>query len=68
MPGKPLAGDETVLYALPEDQPDSLSKGQKSKQGDLDLTHGMTVNKAEDAVVSNGADGRPTPAKKTSSK
>lgn len=38
MPGKVPAGDETVLYALPEDQPDSLSKGQSSKQADLDAT------------------------------
>lgn len=38
MPGKVPAGDETVLYALPEDQPDYLSEGHKSKQADLDGT------------------------------
>lgn len=40
MPGKPPPDgpdDRTVLYALPEDQPDELSKGHKSKQADLDV-------------------------------
>ena len=38
MPGTVPAGDETLLHALPEDQPDSLSEGQKSKQADIDAT------------------------------
>jgi hypothetical protein len=41
MPGQPPPDgpdDRTVLYALPEDQPDSLSEGQKSNQADLDKT------------------------------
>lgn len=41
MPGQPPPDgpdDRTVLYALPEDQPDSLSEGQTSNQADLDKT------------------------------
>ena len=41
MPGQPPPDgpdDRTVLYALPEDQPDSLSEGHTSNQADLDLT------------------------------
>lgn len=38
MPGSVPAGDETLLHALPEDQPDSLSEGHKSKQADIDDT------------------------------
>ena len=41
MPGKPPPDgpdDRTVLYALPEDQPDTLSEGHKSNQADLDVT------------------------------
>lgn len=41
MPGQPPPDgpdDRTVLYALPEDQPDDLSEGQTSNQADLDVT------------------------------
>lgn len=41
MPGQPPPDgpdDRTVLYALPEDQPDSLSEGHTSNQADLDVT------------------------------
>lgn len=41
MPGTPPPDgpdDRTVLYALPEDQPDSLSEGATSNQADLDAT------------------------------
>lgn len=41
MPGQPPPDgpdDRTVLRALPEDQPDSLSEGHKSNQADLDGT------------------------------
>jgi hypothetical protein len=41
MPGQPPPDgpdDRTVLYALPEDQPDSLSEGHTSNQADLDAT------------------------------
>lgn len=41
MPGQPPPDgpdDRTVLYALPEDQPDSLSEGETSNQADLDVT------------------------------
>lgn len=40
MPGQPPPDgpdDRTVLYALPEDQPDSLSEGETSNQADLDV-------------------------------
>ena len=40
MPGQPPPDgpdDRTVLYALPEDQPDSLSEGHTSNQADLDV-------------------------------
>lgn len=33
-----MADDRTVLYALPEDQPDSLGVGTTSNQADLDAT------------------------------
>ena len=49
MPGQPPPDgpdDRTVLYALPEDQPDSLSEGHTSNQADLDLT---PAEKAEQA-------------------
>lgn len=41
MPGQPPPDgpdDRTVLHALPEDQPDSLSEGHTSNQADLDAT------------------------------
>lgn len=41
MPGTPPPDgpdDRTVLYALPENQPDSLSEGATSNQADLDAT------------------------------
>lgn len=62
MPGKVPAGDETVLHALPEDQPDSLSEGQKSKQADIDETPAKKLglpdpgSKGQDPIVSNEAD------------
>lgn len=68
MPGKVPAGDETVLYALPEDQPDSLSEGHKSKQADLDVTPAKKAglsdpgSKGQDPVVDNGADRDTGPA------
>jgi hypothetical protein len=49
MPGKPPPDgpdDRTVLYALPEDQPDSLSEGHKSNQADLDATPAEKAAKA----------------------
>lgn len=41
--------DRTVLYALPEDQPDSLSEGQKSNQADLDKTPAEKAEASEEA-------------------
>lgn len=41
MPGQPPPDgpdDRTVLRALPEDQPDSLSEGHTSTQADIDAT------------------------------
>ena len=80
MPGKPApegADDRAMLYALPEDQPDSLSEGHKSNQADLDETPAQKAgtpdpgSKGQDPVVSNGAD-EPVkaskPAKKTAKK
>ena len=73
MPGKVPAGDETLLYALPEDQPDSLSKGHKSKQADIDGTPAEKAgrpdpgSKGQDPVVTNGAD-EPKPVKKAAPK
>lgn len=64
MPGKPApegADDRAMLYALPEDQPDSLSEGHKSKQADLDETPAQKAgtpdpgSKGQDPVVDNGA-------------
>jgi hypothetical protein len=75
MPDKVPAGNETLLHALPEDQPDSLSEGQKSKQADIDATPAEKAgtpdkgSAGEDAVVSNGADeSAPKKAAKKSSK
>ena len=77
MPGKVPAGDETVLYALPEDQPDSLSEGHKSKQADLDGTPAQKAGTEDrgsagrDAIVTNEGivDDEPSaPAKKTAAK
>ena len=68
MPDKVPAGDETVLYALPEDQPDSLSKGQKSKQADLDGTPAEKAgtedrgSAGEDAIVTPDGIVEPTKA------
>lgn len=73
MPGKVPAGDETVLQALPEDQPDSLSKGHKSKKADIDATPAVKAgtpdngSAGEDPVVTNGAD-KPEPKKSVPSK
>ena len=50
MPGQPPPDgpdDRTVLYALPEDQPDSLSEGHTSNQADLDLTPAEKMQQAE---------------------
>lgn len=47
MPGQPPPDgpdDRTVLHALPEDQPDSLSEGAKSNQADLDGTPAENAN------------------------
>lgn len=62
MPGQPApegADDRTMLYALPEDQPDSLSEGHKSNQADLDETPAQKAgtpdngSKGEDPIVTN---------------
>lgn len=72
MPGTVPAGHETLLHALPEDQPDSLSEGQKSKQADIDATPAVkagtpdTGSQGQDPVVSNEAD-RPAPKKSSKS-
>lgn len=69
MPGTVPVGDETLLYALPEDQPDSLSEGHKSKQADLDETPAKKAgtpdpgSKGQDPVVTNGADESDAPKK-----
>lgn len=73
MPGKVPAGNETLLHALPEDQPDSLSEGQKSKQADIDATPAAkagtpdTGSAGQDPVVTNGAGERPAPKKSSKS-
>ena len=76
MPGKPApecADDRAMLYALPEDQPDSLSEGHKSNQADLDETPAQKAgtpdngSAGEDEVVSNGKD-KPEPKKAPASK
>ena len=65
MPGQPApegADDRAMLYALPEDQPDSLSEGHKSNQADLDETPAQKAgtpdngSKGQDEVVTNEAD------------
>lgn len=79
MPGQPPPDgpdDRTVLYALPEDQPDSLSEGQTSNQADLDETPAQKAgtpdngSKGEDPIVTNDADDTAAasdePAKKSS--
>lgn len=62
MPGQPApegADDRTMLYALPEDQPDSLSEGHKSNQADLDETPAQKAgtpdngSQGEDPIVTN---------------
>ena len=59
MPDTVPAGDETLLHALPEDQPDSLSEGHKSKQADIDETPAQKAgtpdngSKGEDPIVTN---------------
>lgn len=62
MPGQPApegADDRTVLYALPEDQPDSLSEGHTSNQADLDETPAQKAgtpdngSKGEDPIVTS---------------
>ena len=62
MPGQPPPDpdDRTVLYALPEDQPDELSKGHKSNQADLDATPAEKAAAAEAPAEK--------PAKKTTSR
>lgn len=51
-----------MLYALPEDQPDSLSEGHTSNQADLDETPAQKAgtpdngSKGEDPIVTNDAD------------
>ena len=69
MPGKPApegADDRAMLYALPEDQPDSLSEGHKSNQADLDETPAQKAA-GEDEIVRNGKD-KPEPKKAPASK
>lgn len=65
MPGQPPPDgpdDRAMLYALPEDQPDSLSEGQTSNQADLDETPAQKAgtpdngSKGEDPIVTNDAD------------
>lgn len=77
MPGKPApdgADDRAMLYALPEDQPDSLSEGHKSNQADLDKTPAEKAgtpdngSKGNDEIVTNGADAQPAPAPRKASK
>lgn len=73
MPGQPApegADDRAMLYALPEDQPDSLSEGQTSNQADLDETPAQKAgtpdngSKGEDPIVTNdaGSDSDDAPA------
>lgn len=68
MPGQPApegADDRAMLYALPEDQPDSLSEGHKSNQADLDETPAQKADtpdpgsKGQDEIVTNEADPEP---------
>ena len=64
MPGQPPPDgpdDRTVLYALPEDQPDSLSEGETSNQADLDVT--PSEKEAARGPRSGGSD---APAKSSS--
>lgn len=75
MPGKVPDGDETLLYALPEDQPDSLSEGHKSKRADLDDTPAEKAgtadpgSKGQDPVVTADVDEpKKAPAKKAAGK
>lgn len=77
MPDKVPAGDETVLHALPEDQPDSLSEGQKSKQADIDASPAEKAgtpdmgSKGNDPVVTPdgiSSDEKPAPKKASKSK
>lgn len=77
MPGKPApegADDRAMLYALPEDQPDSLSEGKKSNQADLDKTPAQKAgtsdpgSKGQDPVVTAEADEPKKSAPKKSSK
>lgn len=61
MPGQPPPDgpdDRTVLYALPEDQPDSLSEGETSNQADLDVTPAE-----KEAATGDQTDGDEAPAK-----
>lgn len=62
MPGQPPPDgpdDRTMLYALPEDQPDSLSEGHKSNQADLDVTpaekEAAAAKKGDDAPAKSDA-------------
>lgn len=77
MPGKPApegADDRAMLYALPEDQPDSLSEGHKSNQADLDKTPAQKAgtpdpgSKGQDPIVTNGAEDAPAPKKASAKK
>lgn len=56
MPGQPRPDgpdNRTVLHALPEDQPDSLSEGHKSTQADLDATPAEKAGGSEAPNVSD---------------
>lgn len=58
MPGQPPPDgpdDRTVLYALPEDQPDSLSEGHTSNQADLDLTPAEKAAQADEGEDESSA-------------
>lgn len=56
MPGTPPPDgpdDRTVLHALPEDQPDSLSEGHTSNQADVDATPAEKAGGSEQPNVSD---------------
>lgn len=67
MPGQPPPDgpdDRTVLYALPEDQPDELSEGHQSNQADLDVPPSEKETKALEEAKKDDND--PKPAKRAS--
>ena len=59
MPGQPPPegpDDRTVLHALPEDQPDSLSEGHTSNQADIDKNTTRTSRPEDGALKSEWVD------------